>query len=69
MDLEKQNLSKLTIKDLVILNLNLTEISPARFYRLDSNEFIEVKSQSNFEKILKNMNSIIFTDQDESENS
>jgi len=39
-----------------------------KFYKSNSNEFVEVKNQSNFEKILKDMNLIIFTGQDEIEN-
>jgi uncharacterized protein YjbI with pentapeptide repeats len=62
-DFEDATLSNLKIKDLIILNLNFTKTFPTKFYKSNSNEFIEVKSQSNFEKILKDMNLIISTDQ------
>ena len=68
-DFEGATLSNLKIKDLIVLNLNFTETFPTKFYKSNSNEFIEVKSQSNFEKILKDINLIISTDQDEIENS
>ena len=61
-DFEGATLSNLKIKDLIVLNLNFTQTFPTKFYKSNSNEFIEVKSQSNFEKILKDMNLIIFTD-------
>jgi uncharacterized protein YjbI with pentapeptide repeats len=68
-DFEGATLSNLKIKDLIVLNLNFTETFPTKFYKSNSNEFIEVKSQSNFEKILKDINLIISTDQDEIQNS
>ena len=68
-DFEGATLSNLKIKDLIVLNLNFTQTFPTKFYKSNSNEFIEVKSQSNFEKILKDMNLIISTDQDQVENS
>ena len=54
-DFEGATLSNLKIKDLIVLNLNFTETFPTKFYKSNSNEFIEVKSQPNFEKILKDM--------------
>lgn len=68
-DFEGPTLSNLKIKDLIVLNLNFTETFPTKFYKSNSNEFIEVKSQSNFEKILKDMVLRDSTDQDEIKNS
>ena len=68
-DLEGATLSNLKIKNLIVLNLNFTETFPTKFYKSNSNEFIEVKSQSNFEKILKDLNLIIPNDEDDMENS
>ena len=68
-DFEGAIFSNLKVKDLIVLNLNFTETFPAKFYKSNSNEFIELKSQSNFEKILKDINLIISTDQDETPNS
>lgn len=51
-DFEGATLSNLKIKDLIVLNLNFTETFPTKFYKSNSKEFIEIKSQSNFEKIL-----------------
>jgi hypothetical protein len=47
--------SNLGIEDLTLLNLNFTDIFAARFYKSNLNKFIEVKSQSSFEKLLKDM--------------
>lgn len=68
-DFEGATLSNLKIKDLIVLNLNFSETFPTKFYKSNSNEFIEVKSQSNFKKILKDINLIISTDQDEIQTS
>ena len=68
-DFEGATLSNLKIKDLIVLNLNFTETFPTKFYKSNSNEFIEVKSQSNFEKILKDLNLMISTDEDQMKNS
>ncbi len=68
-DFEGATLSNLKIKDLIILNLNFTETFPTKFYKSNSNEFIEVKSQFDFEKILKDLNLIISNDEDDMENS
>ena len=68
-DFEGATVSNLKLKDLIVLNLNFTQTFPTKFYKSNSNEFIEVKSQSHFEKILKDINLIISTDQDEIENS
>ena len=51
-DFEGATLSNLEIKDLIILNLNFTETFPTKFYKSNTKECIEIKSQSNFEKIL-----------------
>ena len=67
-DLEGATLSNLKIKNLIVLNLNFTETFLTKFYKSNSNKFIEVKSQSNFEKILKDIHLIISTDQDEIQN-
>ena len=68
-DFEGSTFSDLKIKDLIVLNLNFTETFPTKFYKSNSKEFVEVKSQSDFEKILKDTNLIISTDQDEIPNS
>ena len=68
-DFESATLSNLKIKNLIVLNLKFTETFPTKLYKSNSNEFIEVKSQSNFEKILKDMNLILSNDQDDIENS
>jgi len=52
-DLEGATLSNLKIKDSLFLNLNFTDSFPTKFYKSNLNEFIEIKSQLNFEKILK----------------
>jgi hypothetical protein len=57
-------LSNLEIKDLTVLNLNFTDTFTTKFYKSNSNEGIEVKSQSNFEKIWKDMDGIS-SDEDE----
>ena len=62
-------LSNLKIKDLITLNSNSTETSPTIFYKSKSDEFINVKSQTDFEKILKDLNLIISNDEDDMENS
>jgi hypothetical protein len=62
-------LSNLKIKDLITLNSNSTETFPTIFYKSKSDEFINVKSQTDFEKILKDLNLIISNDEDDMENS
>jgi hypothetical protein len=62
-------LSNLKIKDLITLNSNSTETSLTIFYKSKSDEFINVKSQTDFEKILKDLNLIISNDEDDMENS
>jgi uncharacterized protein YjbI with pentapeptide repeats len=47
-------------------NLNFIIVQDGKFWK--SNKWIEIKDESNFEKILKDMN-LISTDQDEMENS
>jgi hypothetical protein len=48
----------LQIKNITVLNLNFNNTFPTKFYKLNSKEIIKVKSQSNFEKILKDMDGI-----------
>ena len=55
-DFEGATFSNLKIKDLIVLNLNFNQTFPPKFYKSNSNEFIEIKSQPNFEKILKDIN-------------
>ena len=52
-DLEGATLSNLKIKNSLFLNLNFNDSFPTKFYNSKLNEFIEIKSQLNFEKILK----------------
>ncbi len=69
MNFESAMLLNLKIKDIIVLNSNFTETSPTGFYKSNSDEFINVKSQSDFEKILKDLNLIISDDEDDMENS
>jgi hypothetical protein len=62
--LNNSNLKLSTAEDIKFWKSN-------KFSKSNSNEFFEVKNESNFEKILKDMNLLTFTstDQDEDENS
>lgn len=51
-NLEGSILSNLKIKDSLFLNLNFSDSFPTKFYKSNLNEFIEIKSQLNLEKIL-----------------
>lgn len=62
-DLSASNLKLSTAEDIKFWKSN-------KFSKSNSNEFFEVKNESNFEKILKDMNLLTFpsTDQDEDDN-
>ena len=61
--LNNSNLKLSTAEDIKFWKSN-------KFSKSNSNEFFEVKNESNFEKILKDMNLLTFTstDQDEDKN-
>ena len=68
-DFEGTTFSNLKIKDLSLFDLNFTNPYPTKVYKSKFNEFIEVKSQSNFEKILKDIDVRMSTDEHGMKNS
>lgn len=54
--LEGATISNLKTKATTFLNLQFHETFPMKFYKSNSNEYIEVKDSSSFEKFLRDIN-------------